>query len=585
MSGPTDRSLGRGGSPCPPGSAQARGSVARTLRTARRIPLAQLAARARFLWLRRRYALDRTLPLARAAVDAAGMTPVDPLPRVPDAVLWPEGLDEVRRRADAFAHGRFAYLHREADFAGGIRWRDADASPLWLYQLHYLGAVADLARAGLVADSARVLTSWRADFETRWDETAWHPYTASLRLVNLCVAAACAGGFEALGPGAGGLVAAHAAFLLRHVEHDVRGNHLLENARALIWAARCFRGGAAGECDRMARSILEREIAEQVLPDGGHFELSPMYHCVVMRDLLEVRALLGDGDPLVAAHVTPALARMARFLDGVLCPDGGIPLLGDSVRGFAPPPLVLLALAGATPQDWSEQGRVFADTGLVVFARRRTWTIVDCGRVCPSYLPAHGQADSLTFELWIDGARVVCDPGVHDYSGPERAWGRSSRAHSTLTVDDADTSEVFGSFRVGGRSEVEWEARDYGVDATLRPYGSDLVLRRALRSHGTGLVIDDTSPSPGARTVRSRVHLDPAVRIVHGDDESRRFVVETSAGRVAIEASGPVVRERGRASHEFGRVEETTILAQALRAERPGDDAVATWRFTAGDAR
>ena len=560
-------------------------SVARTLRTARRIPMAQLAARARFVWLRRRYALDREMPLARAAIDAAGTVPVDPLPRLPDAVLWPEGIEEVRRRAGEFARGRFTYLHREADFSDGIRWLDAGASPLWLYQLHYLGAVADLARTDRVADAARVLASWRAEFESRWDDTAWHPYPASLRLVNLCVAASCAGGFEALGENSARLAAVHAAFLLRHVEHDVRGNHLLENARALLWAGRSFRGGAAGECERTARAILEREIAEQVLEDGGHFELSPMYHCIVMRDLLEVRALLPADDPLVADHVTPALLRMSAFLDGILCPDGCIPMLGDSVRKFGPPPLVLLALAGSEPRPWPERGRVFADTGLVVFARRRTWTIVDCGPVCPEYLPAHGQADSLTFELWIDGARVVCDPGLHDYTGPERAWGRSSRAHSTMTVGDADTSEVYGSFRVGGRAEVTWEARDYGVDAELRPFGTDLVLRRALRSHGAGLVIDDTSPPPGARVVRSRVHLDPAVRIIQADEEAGRFVAETSAGRVLVEGSGPVAREKGRCSHEFGRIEETTILVQTLRAEQAGDDADATWRFTAGDAR
>jgi hypothetical protein len=512
------------------------------------------------------------------------MTPADPLPHLPDGVLRPEGMGEVQRRAEEFARGHVKYLNREADVAAGIRWHDADASPLWLYQMQYLGAVADLARSGLVADAARVLTSWRAEFETRWDETAWHPYPASLRLVNLCAAAACAGGFEILGGGAARLAAVHAAFLLRHVEHDVRGNHILENARALLWAGRCFRGGPAGECERTARAILEREIAEQVLPDGGHFELSPMYHCVVMRDLLEIRALLGADDPLVTAQVTPALVRMARFLDGILCPDGGIPLLGDSVRGFAPPPLVLLALAGAPARTWPEEGRVFADTGLVVFARRRTWTILDCGPVCPPYLPAHGQADSLTFELWIDGVRVVCDPGVHDYTGEERAWGRSSRAHSTLTVDDADTSEVFGSFRVGGRAEVTWEARDFGVDATLRPYGSRLALRRALRSHGSGLVIDDTAP-PGGRAVRTRVHLDPAVRIVHADEQAGRFVAETSAGRVLIEGSGPVAREAGRCSLEFGKIEDTAILVQTLRAGGPGDDAVATWRITAGDSR
>lgn len=557
-------------------------TLARTLRTVRDIPAGQLAARLRFLWLRKRYAIDPSLPFEHAAIDVAGMTPVADLPRPPDDVLWPEGLDAVERRAAEFARGRFVYLHREADFSAGIRWRDDDASPLWLYQLQYLGSVADLARTGRVAEAASVLASWRAEFEGRWDAAAWHPYPASLRLVNLCVAAACARGFEALGPGTAKLAAVHAAYVLRHVEHDVRGNHILENARALLWAGRVFRGGAAGECDRAARAILEAEIPEQVLPDGGHFEMSPMYHGIVLRDFIEVRAMLAADNSVEMQSVNSAIARMGEFLAGILCPDGDIPLLGDSVRSFGPPPGALLALTGTPRAAHIDEGRHFKSTGLHVFARRRSWTIVDAGPTCPPALPAHGQADSLTFEHWIDGARVVCDPGVHDYTGPERAWGRSSRAHSTLTVDDEDTSEVFSSFRVGGRARVTSEHRDHGMEATLVPWRGGATLRRALRSHGEGLVLDDTGPA-GSGVIRSRLHLDPAVRNVSGDDASGRFVVETPRGRVHVIASGPVVRETGRVSHEFGRIEPTTILCQTLRSVDDPAEVRASWTIQAAE--
>ena len=537
-------------------------TIARTLRTARHIPLGQLAARARFLWLRARYAAEPALPLARAVVDAAGMEPTDPLPHLPDGVLWPEGIPEVERRAAEFASGRFEYLHRAADFAGGVRWHDAGASPLWLYQLHYLGSVADLARAGRVADAARVLASWRVEFENRWDGIAWHPYPASLRLVNLCVAASCADGFERLGDGAARLASVHAAYLLRHVEHDVRGNHILENARALLWAGCAFRGGAAGDCERTARAILAREIPEQVLPDGGHFEMSPMYHCIVMRDLLEVRALLGDGDPLVAEHVTPAIARMARFLDGILCPDGGIPLLGDSVRGYGPPPMVLLALAGHASET-PDGLRSFPDSGLHVFRSRVIWAIFDAGPVCPSYLPAHGQADTLTVEVWVNGAPIVCDPGVHDYSGPERAWGRSSRAHSTLTIADENTSEVHGNFRVGGRAEVASVVRGDEVAASMRPFRSSARLHRTVSLRGESLTIEDWAEGPAGGPVRSRLHLDPRVPQLRVEIGPNGPVIGAYSLIADIETGGRPCRfEDGRVAREFGRTEASTILVQ-----------------------
>jgi uncharacterized heparinase superfamily protein len=550
-------------------------AVGRVLRTARHIPLRQLAHRAQFLVQRRLYALDPRRPLARARIDAARLEPVAAPPGVPDDVLWPEGLGAVERRAADFARGRFVYLNREADFSSGIRWRDLGASPLWLYQLHYLGALADLAATGRIEDARRLLASWRAEHESRWDPVSWHPYPASIRFVNLCAAASRAGGFEALGPGAARLAATHVAYLLRHVERDVRGNHILENARGLLWAGRVFHGGIAERCERMARALLEQEVPEQVLPDGGHFEMSPMYHCVVMRGLLEIRALLGEQDPVVQRCIAPAIGRMGPFLADVLCPDGDIPPIGDSVRGFGPPPGALLRLAGTPRREWTGV-RSFVDTGLhVLRSRAGMWAIVDAGPTCPPYLPAHGQADVLTIEVWAGEACLVADPGVHDYTGPERAWGRSSRAHSTLTVDDLDTSEVYDSFRVGGRARVvSVIAVDNGVAATVRPFGVAATLRRSVRLEDDGLTVEDAATCAAGRRVRSRLHLHPGVTVAKRDASGAGVGLATPAGQVRVEASARIAVEEGRGSREFGRVERTRILVQDV----PGDGSAVRWR-------
>ena len=36
------------------------------------------------------------------------------------------------------------------------------------------------------------------------------------------------------------------------------------------------------------RSILKKELSEQILPDGGHYELSPMYHSIILEDILDL---------------------------------------------------------------------------------------------------------------------------------------------------------------------------------------------------------------------------------------------------------------------------------------------------------
>jgi hypothetical protein len=203
-----------------------------------------------------------------------------------------------------------------------------------------------------------------------------------------------------------------------------------------------------------------------------------------------------------------------------------------------------------------------------VFRARRLWAIFDAGPVCADYLPGHGQADSLTVEVWCDGACIVGDPGVHEYTGPERAWGRSSRAHSTMTVDDADTSEVYDSFRVGGRAGiVSVRPASDSVTATLAPFGVHGRLTRTVRLNGERLQICDSAAVPPGKTVRTRLHLHPAVQLVEGPGPAGRTAIARSpAGLARIDAKQPLELERGRASREYGLIQPTTILVQTLAA-------------------
>src|SRR5262249_33119530 len=82
-----------------------------------------------------------------------------------------------------------------------------------------------------------------------------------------------------------------AAYLRNHLEWDLRGNHLLRDAVGLAWAGRFFAGKRAGEWLAAATDLAVRQTREQVLPDGGHFERSPMYHLEVMEDVVALSFL------------------------------------------------------------------------------------------------------------------------------------------------------------------------------------------------------------------------------------------------------------------------------------------------------
>ncbi len=77
--------------------------------------------------------------------------------------------------------------------------------------------------------------------------------------------------------------------LLDHQEYHLLGNHLLENGYSLLFGALYFK---EKKFEDAARRILTRELKEQVLDDGAHFELSPMYHQIILCRVLDTYNLL-----------------------------------------------------------------------------------------------------------------------------------------------------------------------------------------------------------------------------------------------------------------------------------------------------
>jgi uncharacterized heparinase superfamily protein len=106
-------------------------------------------------------------------------------------------------------------------------------------------------------------------------------------------------------------------------------------------------------------------------------------------------------------------------------------------------------------------------SGYIRVQRGEAVAILDVGPLGPDYLPGHGHADTLSFELSLHGARVIVDTGTSCYEeGPERMYQRGTPAHNTVVVDGADSSEVWGNFRVARRAKpfgLRIEEREGGI--------------------------------------------------------------------------------------------------------------------------
>jgi hypothetical protein len=379
------------------------------------------------------------------------------------------------------------------------------ATRLGRFHRQYGEDVLAAARAGDLAETRRLVATWIEAHPPHVGD-AWHPYPLSTRVGNWIAALS-------LLPE---LASAELSRSLWHqlrrlevnVEDDVLGNHVIRNARALVLGGASF---GAPEVTRRGIDLLRRELREQVLPDGGHYERSPSYHLVVLRDLLEIQA----ASPY--SWLADAIDTMRGFAAALARPDGAPALFNDGTvdapRLDLPEPL-----DGLT---------VLPDSGFVVVRDGDLWLAFRCGAPSPPFLPAHAHADALSFQLWWQGRPVVVDPGTYTYEpGAERDWFRGTRAHSTVTVDGRDQFRLWGAFRSGPLPKVSLRyARDGAVEASV-------VLPRRIR-HVRRIEWDDDEvrvfdelEGRGRHRVVSRIVLAAGFAALEIDSDGGDLVVE-----------------------------------------------------------
>jgi uncharacterized heparinase superfamily protein len=98
---------------------------------------------------------------------------------------------------------------------------------------------------------------------------------------------------------------------MKNLEYHLLGNHLLENGFALLFAAVLF---PESPLSRKAEEIIRAELGEQILADGAHFELSPMYHQIILDRLLESINILQSNN--LFSQLLPVLCDKASVMLG-----------------------------------------------------------------------------------------------------------------------------------------------------------------------------------------------------------------------------------------------------------------------------
>lgn len=455
---------------------------------------------------------------------------------------------------------RFRFLNDEHDVLTAQDWNASRLPRLWLYHLHYFD--------DLNAEDASDRIHWHRNLMDRWIAenppargVGWEPYPLSLRIVNWIKWALAGNGIDdALRHS----LAVQVRILSRTVEWHLLGNHLFANAKALVFAGCFFDGNEANDWLRCGMEILAREIPEQILADGGHFERSTMYHALVLEDMLDlvnVTTAFADAvSPPWRAVVADWLGRigpMRAWLAAMCHPDGEIGLFNDAAIGIAPGPSEIERYAadlGLGPTEPISLGvRHLKQSGYLRVAQDEMVALIDVAPVGPDYLPGHAHADTLTFELSVFGQRVFVNSGTSCYGlGAERTRQRGTAAHNTVVVDGRDSSEVWAGFRVARRARPQGlqVLCENGVKVVCSHNGYRRLPGRPVHTRqwlfdGTSLVVEDRVSGRFGRA-EARFHLHPRItpeaRADHLTgrlflDNSRRLTWQVERGGLMIERS------------------------------------------------
>lgn len=352
--------------------------------------------------------------------------------------------------------------------------------------------------------------------------------------------------------------------LERRLERHLLGNHLLEDAYSIFIAAIYFNDI---RLYKKASRLLAKQLKEQMLPDGAHYEQSPMYHCILLDRLLDcynfstANNRFGDIQAETDTRLRNVAEKMLGHLQSLVYSDGSIPLLNDSAVGIAPTPQQIFDYAKRLKLDW--QPIKMKECGYRRYSNAEMEVIIDAGGITASYQPGHSHADTFNYEMRTEGKPFIIDTGISTYDKtPRRQLERSTKAHNTVTIDNRDSSEVWGGFRVGKRAKVTIiDESKTGIKASHDGFGKSAIHTRCFRLENGQLSISDNVE--GHHYCKNYLHFAPGTEIISAD----KGCITTNTAKINIEGAETIEITDGKISTEYNRFQPVKIAIMHFKHE------------------
>lgn len=390
----------------------------------------------------------------------------------------------------------FNFLNLSYKFQDDIDWNYLSNGKLWCYNLNYFDFIHDM--------DVTTAESTILDYINQLDSKSVgiDPYCISLRGINWIKWLVTNPPIHQSSnhPIIQSSLLSQFSHLTRFLEYHLQGNHLLENVISLLWAGIYFQNDS---WTKRAKKLLSQQLKEQILPDGSHFELSPMYHQILLGRLLDICSFLGTRLLEESVSTTKqssvenlqqllkkTISNMLTYLNSITFSNGDIPMVNDSTYGIAPTTNELNSKAGRLGFTINSSTQQLNNPQLI---RTPSYELfIDVAQIGPDYIPGHAHADTFSFILNTKSPFIV-DTSISTYENNElRHYQRSTKAHNTVEVNGKDSSQVWSSFRVANRAKVyDVQISDGCISAKHDGYKSIGCIHERIFEYGNEIEITD----------------------------------------------------------------------------------------------
>ncbi|MFT5759538.1 MAG: putative heparinase superfamily protein [Alteromonadaceae bacterium] len=434
-----------------------------------------------------------------------------------------------------FQNNKVSFLNEVGIVEKKIDWNSSKHAKLWLYNLHYFDDLSSITYQEREELHYTFIKKWMEDNPPCFGN-GWEPYPLSLRLVNWVKWFSKKDSVEQKYLNS---IVQQASALSQQLEYHILGNHLFANAKALTFVGAYLQGDDAESFLKLGLKILDSEIEEQFLADGAHFELSPMYHEILLWDLLELIDLAKNSRNaklLERLNNWELVAKKAlQWLRSMIHPDGEVGFFNDAAIGIAASPAEIFNYANKLGIEHKARLNLLTTNYASGYSRVQNdnYTLLfDHANVGPDYLPGHAHADTLSFEMSVGSQRVFVNSGTSMYGvSKERLRQRETSAHNTVVVNGQSSSEVWSGFRVARRAycqllKAEENAGNITLSASHNGYKRlkpKVTHTRTINALTDSFIITDDLSTKSAAEFNLHVHPDVEIKQVDETSLELRF--------------------------------------------------------------